>query len=67
MCKNNGYIIGNLNSVARNQPRQIFDLTNFQRLKIWLLAKLKDYCFELRHYSYTERWAALKTTSTAEN
>ena len=55
MCKNNGYLIGNLNFAARIQPRQIFDLSFFQRLKIWLLGELKDYRFELRHYSYTQR------------
>jgi len=56
MCKNNGYLIDNLNFMAREQPRQIFDLMDFQGMKIWLLAKLEDYFFELRHYSYTKRW-----------
>jgi len=32
MCKNNGYAIGNYSIEARNQLRQIFDLTDFQRL-----------------------------------
>ena len=37
MCKSNSGFSGNFSGSASVQPRQIFDLTNFQRLKIWLL------------------------------
>ncbi len=31
--------VGNRGYVARNLPRQIFDLTVFQWIKIWLFSK----------------------------
>jgi len=43
MCKSNSGFSGNFSGSASVQPRQIFDLTNFQRLKIWLLG-----CNELK-------------------
>ncbi len=57
MCKNNGYIVGVRGVWDHIQSRQIFDLMCFQWMRIWLLGKLKEYRFENRHYSYTERCA----------
>lgn len=36
MFKSNSGFCSNISGSASFQPRQMFDLTNFQRLKIWL-------------------------------
>jgi hypothetical protein len=43
MCKSNSGFRGNFSGGGSILLRQIFDLTNFQRLKIWLLG-----CNELK-------------------
>ena len=63
MCKGNSGFSGNFSGSTSFKPRQIFDLTNFQRLKIWLLG-----CNELKplvipYYFCANRYRQLKQTA----
>ena len=55
MYKNNSGFAGNSSIVAHIQPRQIFDLTTFQMIKIWLFGCNELKPLVVRYYSYTNR------------
>jgi len=53
MCKSNSGLSCNFSGSASFKPRQIFDLTNFQKLKIWLFVCNKQKPPIIHYYSYT--------------
>ena len=58
--KINSGFLGNLGIVAHIQLRQIFDLTIFQRIKIWLLDFNEQKPLVIRYCYYISRWQALR-------
>jgi len=55
MFKSNSGFSGNFSGSASFQHRQIFDLTNFQRLKIWLFGCSELKPLVIRNCSCTNR------------
>ncbi len=60
MCKSNSGFSGNFSGTASFKPRQIFDLTNFQRLKIWLIGSNELKPLVIRYYSCTQPLAFIR-------
>jgi len=55
MYKINSGFIGSSGIIDHIQPRQIFDFTIFQRIKIWLFGCNKLKPFAIRYCYYTNR------------